>query len=37
MMTFRQRLSMRPAICVLTAAPLSGQAQQAESVASAAR
>ena len=30
MMTFRQRLSIALAICVLTAAPLSGQAQQTE-------
>ena len=29
-MTFRQRLSIALAICVLTAAPLSGQAQQTE-------
>ena len=30
MITFRQRLSIALAICVLTAAPLSGQAQQTE-------
>ena len=30
MMTFRQRLSIALAICVLTAAPVSGQAQQAD-------
>ncbi|MEC8472321.1 MAG: S41 family peptidase [Pseudomonadota bacterium] len=30
MMTFRRRLSIALAICVLTAAPLSGQAQQTE-------
>ena len=30
MMTFRQRLSIALAICALTAAPLSGQAQQTE-------
>ena len=30
MMTFRQRLSIALAICVLTGAPLSGQAQQTE-------
>ena len=30
MMTFRQRLSIALAICVLTAAPLSGQVQQTE-------
>ena len=30
MMTFRQRLSIALAICVLTAAPLSGQTQQTE-------
>ena len=30
MMTFRQRLSIALALCVLTAAPLSGQAQQPE-------
>ena len=30
MMTFRQRLSTALALCVLSAAPLSGQAQQSE-------
>ena len=30
MMTFRQRLSTALALCVLNAAPLSGQAQQSE-------